>query len=100
MGLVECSISPLAQQGVLMLGEGEEKIEYVLRLGYLNPVSELTGVKQRLRNLGFYSGQIDSDLNEETVAAIRAFQSVQKLEPTGELNQATTNKLRDLHDGG
>jgi hypothetical protein len=98
-GMVECSISPLAQQGVLTLGEGEEKVEYTLRLGYLNPVTELTGVKQRLRNLGFFGGAISRETDDKTKDAIRAFQSANKLEPTGETDQATLKKLHDLHDG-
>lgn len=98
-GLVECSISPLAQQGVITLGEGEEKAEYALRLGYLNPTGELTGIKQRLRNLGFFGGAISRETDEETKDAIRAFQSFNNLEPTGEADQSTLNKLREMHDG-
>lgn len=98
-GIIECSISPLAEQGVLTLGEGDEKVEYTLRLGYLNPETELTGVKQRLRNLGFYQGTINKELTDETKDAIRAFQASQKLEPTGVADQATADKLRDIHDG-
>ena len=99
-GMVICSISPLAREGILTVGTGEETVEYNLVMGFLNPVHELTGVKQRLRNLGLYDGAIDNNLNEETKDSLRAFQSLYKLDVTGEQNQATLAKLRDLHDGG
>ncbi len=98
-GMVICSVSPDAKEGVLELGEGEEKVEYSLVLGYLNPVKDITGVKQRLRNLGFYSGKIDSALDEETKDSLQAFQSAHNLKPTGEPDQETLSKLRNLHDG-
>jgi N-acetylmuramoyl-L-alanine amidase len=98
-GLVVCSVSPDAREGILELGEGDNKIEYKLALGYLNPVKEISGVKQRLRNLGFYGGKIDSTMDEELKNSIQAFQSVNNLTATGELNQETMNKLRNLHDG-
>ena len=98
-GMVVCSISPLAREGVLTVGEGEEAVEYNLVLGYLNPIHELTGVKQRLRNLGLFDGAIDSKLTEETKDALRAFQALQKLPTTGEADQATLDKLRQIHDG-
>ena len=99
-GMVICSISPLAREGVLAVGEGEEMVEYALAMGFLNPVSDLTGVKQRLRNLGLFNGAIDNTLNEETKDSLRAFQNLHQLTTTGEPDQATLNKLRDIHDGG
>jgi N-acetylmuramoyl-L-alanine amidase len=98
-GMVVSSILPDAREGVLELGEGEEKVQYNLVLGYLNPVKDISGVKQRLRNLGFYGGKIDGAMDEEIKNSIQAFQSVNKLTATGELNQETMNKLRNLHDG-
>ena len=99
-GMVICSISPLAREGVLAVGEGEEMVEYALAMGFLNPVSDLTGVKQRLRNLGLFNGAIDNTLNEETKDSLRAFQNLHQMPTTGEPDQATLNKLRDIHDGG
>jgi hypothetical protein len=98
-GLVVCSISPLAEAGMLVLGEGKDCIEYALHLGQLNPASEVTGAQQRLRNLGYYDGPLDGVLNEATQDAIRAFQARSGLKPTGALDQATQSKLRSVHDG-
>ncbi len=99
-GMVVCSISPLAREGVLAVGTGEDLVEYSLVMGYLNPIHELTGVKQRLRNLGLYGGTIDNNSDEKIKDSLRAFQAFHKLEVTGEPNRTTLNKLRDLHDGG
>ncbi len=98
-GMVICSILPDAKEGILVVGEGEAIVEYSLKMGYLNPVQELTGVKQRLRNLGLYEGTIDNNLTQETKDSLRAFQTLHKLEARGELTQATVDKLQDLHDG-
>ena len=97
-GFVTCPISPLAKHGKLVLGEGENRDEYSLQLGYLNPVSDLTGAKQRLLNLGYYSGPIDQDLSEETKQAIRTFQASSGLASTGEMDQMTQSKLQQVHD--
>ena len=97
-GMVICSISPTAREGILTVGEGEEMLEYPLVLGYLNPIYELTGVKQRLRNLGLYAGAIDNNFNDETKDALRAFQALHKLAVTGEQSSETLNKLREVHD--
>jgi Putative peptidoglycan binding domain len=99
-GMVICSILPDVREGLLVVGEGEEMVEYTLAMGFLNPVSDLTGVKQRLRNLGLYNGAIDNNLSEETKDSLRAFQALHKLPTTGEPDQATLNKLREIHDGG
>jgi hypothetical protein len=98
--MVICSILPDVREGLLTVGEGEDIVEYKLAMGFLNPVSDLTGVKQRLRNLGLYNGAIDNNLSEETKDSLRAFQSLQQLPTTGEPDQATLDKLRQLHDGG
>ena len=43
--------------------------------------------------------KIDNALNQETKDALRGFQATHNLEPTGEADQATLDKLRNLHDG-
>lgn len=98
-GMVICSIPPNAHEGILELGQGEEMVEYNLVLGYLNPAKDVSGVKQRLRNLGLYEGNITNELDDATKESIQAFQSLNDLKPTGELDQETLNKLRNVHDG-
>jgi putative peptidoglycan binding protein len=70
---------------------------YPVRVGHLDPIGEISGIQQRLNNLGFECGPADGSLNEKTVEAVTMFQSEAGIEPTGELDQNTRNKLKDKH---
>jgi N-acetylmuramoyl-L-alanine amidase len=70
--------------------------EYVLHLGQLDPVDGPRGLQQRLRNLGFdcpNSGELD----EETQHVLALFKEREGLNPTGELDAATLQKLEEAH---
>lgn len=97
-GYVNASIPPNARVGRLVLFEDGEETEYELALGSLNPVTGLSGVHQRLFNLGYYFGQIGSDFTEETKDALLEFQKASGLSETGDLDDATRNKLQSTHD--
>jgi hypothetical protein len=88
------SIPPNAKVGKIMIGKSEV---INLNLGYLNPVSDLTGVKARLANLGFYKGPIDTNLDDATKSALSAFQTKQGLPVTGAADDATKSQLQQLH---
>src|SRR5438552_5343995 len=45
-----------------------------LALGHLDPIDELSGVKARLANLGYYWGAIDAQPGAEIDGAVRRFQ--------------------------
>jgi hypothetical protein len=96
-GLLEEPIPPGARKGILTLGEGDTEEEYLLRLGRLQPVSELAGVQARLNNLGCPCGAEDGVLNAATRNALKAFQADQKLPVTGDPDATTRNKLAELH---
>lgn len=97
-GVVARSIPPGAKQGVISVGTGDDCTEYNLQLGSLNPANEVSGVKQRLRNLGLYNGSSDQTFDEKTRDAVRAFQSKVGLNVTGELDDSTKDKLEQIHD--
>lgn len=69
----------------------------ILELGNLNPISQVSGLKARLANLGFYKGPIDEKLDAATKQAISAFQVKQGLLATGNADDATRQKLLDVH---
>lgn len=97
-GLVEVTIPPNATEGRLVLEPGTARETTIpLALGHLNPLSALSGVKQRLTNLGFACGDLSDEPTPESTAALRAFQEWQGLAATGEADDTTRNKLRDLH---
>lgn len=66
-----------------------------LDIGELNPVEEVDGVQQRLHNLGIDCGPIDKLHGPKTTAALKYFQSIHELEPTGELDDDTMEALRN-----
>ena len=94
-GMIEHAIPPNARDGLLVVepGAGEERIR--LDLGHLNPIDEVSGIWMRLSNLGFDCGpEGDSPRLQE---ALREFQRQYKLTETGEIDEATSLKLKALY---
>lgn len=94
-GIVDVDLPLGAQRARLTLAGRID--EYILRLGRIDPVGELTGVQARLHNLGFYEAATDGRPSERLTAAIREFQTIQALEVTGEIDDPTRDKLVALH---
>jgi N-acetylmuramoyl-L-alanine amidase len=95
-GLVEVPIRPGAKNAVLTVGR--DAAIYKLNFGYLEPVGTVRGVQSRLNNLGFVCGAEDGIAGERTRAALLLFQRAYRLKRTGEIDQATRDKLKSLHD--
>jgi hypothetical protein len=89
-------IPPNAKVGKIVPGNDPSKT-INLNLGHLAPVSEISGVKARLANLGFYKGPIDDNLDPATQKALSAFQTKQGLPVTGDADDATKNQLLQSH---
>ena len=94
-GNIEQYIQPNSKGGVLKLNGGKE--EYPVRVGHLNPIDTVSGVKQRLNNLGFYCGDESDEETGQYKQAVVQFQGDQKLKQTGELDAATRGKIESLH---
>jgi hypothetical protein len=94
-GRLEQTVPPDAKNAKLLVGEAQD--EYKLNLGHIDPVDEVVGVQARLNNLGFYRGNLDGELGAETMAALKCFQTKYELSESGELDEATKNKLLDVH---
>lgn len=101
-GVIELEIDPEPAEGkleVYLETQPERILTWNLKLGHLDPIEKLSGVKARLTNLGFLCGEIDDEeLNDETKKALRDFQIVYRLKVTGEADQATRQKLLYAHD--
>jgi N-acetylmuramoyl-L-alanine amidase len=64
-------------------------------VGHLDPITEPSGVRARLRQLGH---PVPRDGDEQALApAIQAFQRVSGLEPTGEMDERTRSALVSAH---
>ncbi len=74
-----------------------------LRVGDMDPVDTLSGLKKRLTHLGFYQpsrvGVENDDVadGDALIAALKAFQSHRGLEPTGKLDLDTEKALTGEH---
>ena len=97
-GFVTAAIPPNSKTGKIELFDGENVIEYELKLGHLNPASEISGAKHRLSNLGFYEGALDENIDEEFKEALRDYQEHFGLTVSGDLDQKTRDQLKQKHD--
>ncbi len=95
-GKIEQFMPPNARNAQIQLQGGKEILN--LRIGHLNPIDEISGVQQRLNNLGFSAGSEDGEIDDQTSAALRAFQERCGLKATGEIDEPTRAKLKEMHE--
>lgn len=93
-GKLEQAIPPNAQKGVLIL-EGDTPI--ILRLGQLDPIDTISGVQARLLNLNFDCGEVNGQETPQLEEALKEFQEKYNLQVTGQIDEATRNKLLEVH---
>lgn len=94
-GVIDIPLPSNAQRGMLYLEEDNSQIE--LRFGRLAPISEALGVRQRLANLGFLDDAQAAD-EEAYKIALQDFQARCSLPQAYPPDQATRNKLVEIHD--
>jgi len=94
-GKLEHPVPPNAKRGLLLVGGNQE--EYVLNLGHIDPIDEVSGVQARLNNLGFDCGKVDGVRGPKTEAAIKEFQKQYDLNETGNMDQQASEKLREVY---
>lgn len=96
-GRIEQKVSAKASSVVLYINGRRMP----LKQRFLNPANTVTGIQQRLANLGYEVGPVDGVLGPRTRAALRRFQIDEEgheLEPTGEPDEKTIKRLRQLHE--
>lgn len=97
-GIVEQFVPATAKTGELKLGEDDNAFTLTLQFGYLDPLNEVSGVQNRLANLGYDCGPATGSLNATTKQALLDFQRDNKLDGTGEIDDATRAKLEEIYD--
>lgn len=96
-GWVEIAIPPSAERGELRFGNGEFETDvYPFNIGGLDPITEITGVQERLANLG-YDCSVTGEMDNDTRQAILAFQEAEDLETTEELDQTTRDRIAQVY---
>lgn len=96
-GWVSVPIDPKARTGHLTVGPASDQAKYRLALGGTDPIDSITGIQQRLNNLGFAAGPADGVLGPATRAAVMRFQRHHGLPETGTPDDATRAKLLEQH---
>jgi len=97
-GYIDREISPDAKNGRLVLAPGTpHETEVTLHLGHLDPIDEVTGVKQRLRNLCFDCGDQSNEETPDLADAVSMFQAKHGLPATGQLDAATRAEILNAH---
>ena len=96
-GAIDERVSPVIREITLRFNADPAESSYALLARHLNPIQDIAGVQMRLRNLGFTVGPLDGLIGRSTRSAISAFQTKNNLEPTGEPDQATRDRLVEVH---
>ena len=97
-GKLEVSIPPGAGSGMLTMEPGTPRErKFPLALGHLDPVDTVAGVADRLNHLGYGGGTRPSEMTPDLAASISDLQRANGLKVSGETDEATQNKLKELH---
>ncbi len=97
-GRIDERIPGNAQRGRLLIeADEEDREEYTLDLGELDPVESVSGVQARLNHLGFGVGEVDGELGEQTREALIDYQKARGLTETGEPDEDTRQRLQEDH---
>jgi hypothetical protein len=77
---------------------GPDEYTVQIELGDLPPIETLEGIQCRLANLGFYSGASDGRESPALTKAVALFQTAYGQRATGDVDGATRDHLRAMHD--
>src|SRR5262249_8691976 len=79
---------------IVLLDKG---LRFPIQIGDMDPVNETSGVRKRLANLGFYTPPWKGTSEEALKTDLTAFQKAYGLPPTGEVDDATRQRLVEAH---
>lgn len=99
-GKIQQEIAADAQNAVLTMQTGQTPFQnerLSIKIGYLDPVDEITGQQARLNNLGYFAGEVGGTDPETLESAIEEFQCDQELTVDGVCGPQTQGKLKQVH---
>jgi hypothetical protein len=101
-GTIECKVTASSGSAELTVWLDEPGLPnpwtHTLRIGELQPKNSLTGIQQRLSNLGFYIAEDLTGLADaETGLALGAFIAEQQLTVDDQLDDSVLDKLVEVH---
>jgi hypothetical protein len=97
-GMIDVPIPNDAASGKITFNPGtKDEVSYDLALGEMAPIDTVIGVRKRLYNLGYRCMPSGDQVDEPLKDALRRFQTDQALTATGAIDQATKDKLKNIH---
>ena len=100
-GRIEQVLPPGEDNAYLIIQDDSQTafnfVEIPLKIGHLDPVEELTGQQARLKNLGYFFGEIGDKEDESFRAAVEEFQCDNSLTVDGICGPKTQAKLKAVH---
>ncbi len=97
-GYISQFVPPKATRGELVLFTEKKTEKYFIMLGHLDPITELRGVQQRLKNLECQC-EVTGEMDEATLEAIAMFESKYDIPGKGELDEALRQRILQEHGG-
>ena len=98
-GRLEASISSTATNATLSFTDPlvPFDLSVPIRIGHLDPVTELSGQRARLSNLGYITRPLEGVDEIYFTHVVQEFQCDYGLAVTGKCDAATQGKLKELH---
>jgi N-acetylmuramoyl-L-alanine amidase len=100
-GWIKREIHASDEYGTLIVwpdpNDREEKVEWRIQLGHLDPAETVSGVKGRLRNLNYFCGEMNDEEDECYHEAVRRFQEDHDLVVDGIVGAKTRARLKRVH---
>jgi N-acetylmuramoyl-L-alanine amidase len=101
-GIISLAVPPETTEGLLKFwpdpADDGAFVTCAVKIGYLDPVTETTGIQGRLNNLGFSCGNENGRMGEKTKLALHFFQLYGgHHDPKGELDDLTRQMLWERH---
>lgn len=99
-GHIDSLISNETQRATLTVwrsDDAKDRLTFNLRLGHLDPETEITGIQARLNNLGYPVGAVDGILSPRTRTAIRTFRMDYNLPEDDDVDDKLLLQLLDEH---
>jgi len=101
-GNVSLPIPPGTRKALLTVGEGEARERFDLEFGAIDPPDSIRGAQQRLRNLGYLSGEPKEKWDPGSESALVRFQAQHVVtgdeEPSGVFDEKTKERLKAVHE--
>jgi hypothetical protein len=100
-GFIEQEIDPRLTSGKLKVFTGDEKLKVLvwdIAIGQLEPPDTDRGVQHRLKNLGYYFGPLNGNIDDKTQSSVEAYKGDSGMTKDKTVDDPLKNTLRDDHD--